>query len=359
VALDPRSIGAPVTGSASAHDAQTAAGYTWSENLTIFASFSVATLAQTAVGRNHYPGARFKLEPGYDDAATFRTLCRAVPYGAPEVIEVSRRITAEESRYCTRIGLPDIVEVKIAYQAIALARAKVSGPLRLSTRDLFLSLAHQVPDPTQAERLVINPNATWNQVDPALPHDPILVFGPAPGWGTGGLTRELLLEPGCNTYSWIAALRDSDPAGYDNICKGLRADNVYRADMFAGAPGASFGSYPERLVGAPTAIGIFSLEQLDQLKDKLLAIPINGTEPTAANVANGTYPLSRALYIYAIKRRVQGTRTFGMIVRYNMAVPDTRGNGSSWGLTPLPENQRTAVLASVDALQDPSKEQRR
>jgi phosphate transport system substrate-binding protein len=342
------------TGAAGAQAAQTGATYTWSENLTIFASSSVGTLAQAAVGRNRDPGARFRVEPGYGDAFAFSTLCRAVPYGAPEIIEVSRRITAEESRNCTRIGLPDIVEVKIAYQAIALTRPKHSGPQRLSARDLFLGLAHQVPDPTRPEHFVINPNATWNQLDPALPPDPILVFGPGLTWGTGQLVQDLLLEPGCNTFPWIVVLRDRDASEYDSICSNMRHDNVYQESMLMWMSGLNFSRYANQQIAKdPAAIRLYSLDQLEQVRDKLVPIPIDGVDPTVANVANGTYPISRALYIYAIKRRVQGTHTFGMIVRYNMeAAKDMRATGSSWGWVPLPDDERTAVLASIDALKN-------
>jgi phosphate transport system substrate-binding protein len=313
----PQSGGPSVDG---AQAAQTGATYTWSENLTIFASSSVGTLAQAAVGRNRDPGARFRVEPGYGDAFAFSTLCRAVPYGAPEIIEVSRRITAEESRNCTRIGLPDIVEVKIAYQAIALTRPKHSGPQRLSARDLFLGLAH----------------------------------GPGLTWGTGQLVQDLLLEPGCNTFPWIVVLRDRDASEYDSICSNMRHDNVYQESMLMWMSGLNFSRYANQQIAKdPAAIRLYSLDQLEQVRDKLVPIPIDGVDPTVANVANGTYPISRALYIYAIKRRVQGTHTFGMIVRYNMeAAKDMRATGSSWGWVPLPDDERTAVLASIDALKN-------
>jgi hypothetical protein len=111
----------------------------------------------------------------------------------------------------------------------------------------------------------------------------------------------------------------------------------------------------DRYHGDPEAIHINNLDQIERVKDILLPIAIDGVEPTVANVTNGSYPLSRALYIYAIKRRVEGTHIFDMIVRYNMdAAADVRG-GYGWGLIPLPKDERKAVLAKVDALQEPSK----
>jgi hypothetical protein len=77
---------------------------------------------------------------------------------------------------------------------------------------------------------------------------------------------------------------------------------------------------------------------------------IDGIEPTAANVANGTYPLSRGVYMYGVKRRVLGSPTFKALVRYNMDAKSLLGNDpSGWGFVELDADERTAVLTNVDA----------
>ena len=72
-----------------------------------------------------------------------------------------------------------------------------------------------------------------------------------PTWHRGSLLAELLLTAGCNTYPWIAALRDTDAERYSEICQTLSTDRVYE--------GWSSGwSFTEFLLGEPTAIGIFA-----------------------------------------------------------------------------------------------------
>jgi ABC-type phosphate transport system substrate-binding protein len=102
-------------------------------------------------------------------------------------------------------------------------------------------------------------------------------------------------------------------------------------------------------VANPTAIGVLTLEQFQQAQDKLTAIPIDGVEPTSANIASSTYPLSRGLYIYAIKHRVSGSRSFRAFVRDNMGAKYRYdADPSGWGFLRLDDDERAAILANID-----------
>ena len=311
-----------------------------SEILTVAATSTTFTLAQLAAGR--YAGiaapARARVELSGDP---FLRLCAGQPYGSPEVIEVVQRMSADYSRSCASNGLRDIIEVKLGYQAIVLVRAKQSGPLTLSFRDLFLGLSRQVPDPTQPGHLINNPNLTWDRVDPALPSSPIEVIGPEPGGAAGQLVLELVLNAGCkDALAATAPMRGES----EEICRSWREDGLYRPSYLAR------GRLVDYLVDHPTVIGVLALEEFARAQDKLQAVSIDGIEPTAANVANGTYPLSRGIYMYAVKRRVLGSPTFKALVRYNMDAKSSLGNNpSGWGFVELDPEERTAVLTNVDA----------
>jgi len=339
--------GAPArTGSARAQDTQTASAGSNSPNferIAVIASPTTFVIAQHAA-----TGGRAVVELA---GAPVLRLCQSQPFGPPEIIEVSRRLSVQELSTCSNNGLRDILEVKLGYQGIVLVRSRLYGPLKLSGRDLFLALAGKLPDPRQPERLIDNPNVSWNQVDPTLPYDRIELIGPALASVPGRLSIELLMDAGCNTYPRMASLREQDPGRYEEVCRSVREDGVYRESTNAG--GAMSPLFTDQLVTNPTAIGILTLEQFQQSRDKLIAIPIDGVDPTEANIASSAYPLSRTLYIYAIRRRVFGSRSFRTLVRDNMGATYRFGSDlSGWGFLQLDPDERAAILANVDEFKD-------
>src|SRR6185312_3543997 len=103
------------------------------------------------------------------------------------------------------------------------------------------------------------------------------------------------MDAGCNTYPRLASLREQDPGRYEEVCRSVREDGVYRESTNSGGAVSPF--FTDQLVTNPTAIGVLTLEQFQQAQDKLIAIPIDGIDPTEANIASSAYPLSRGLYI--------------------------------------------------------------
>ena len=60
----------------------------------------------------------------------------------------------------------------------------------------------------------------------------------------------------------------------------------------------------QKIEGNPNAIGIFGFSFLEENVDKIKPVLIAGIEPTYENIANGTYPASRALFIYVKKAHI-------------------------------------------------------
>jgi phosphate transport system substrate-binding protein len=334
-----------------AKDGEAAVGgpvYPWNETYTIGATPAVYPRALYVA--NYFPRNQIKVKSEGSRLA-FEQLCDPNINGTPQMVELPRRITADEFRNCNRNGPIGIGEFKVGYEAIALARARLYGPLRLSARDLFLALARRIPDPdpSHPETLIDNPNTSWNQVDPSLPYDRIRVTGPAPDSAPGKLATDLLLEAGCNTYPWIAALRDHDEARYEKICKTLRDDGVYQEGS------SSAWGYTENLAINPTMVGIFSLYDLQDSSSgaaSLVVNPVDGVEPTPASVAAGSYPLSRPIYLYAHQRRIAATRQFDSLIGYMMGPPLPMSyfagfRGPNWGFVQLDAAERAATVDAV------------
>ena len=90
----------------------------------------------------------------------------------------------------------DIVEFKIGYESVVLARSVLySGPT-LSPRQVFLALAKEIPDPSDPQKLIENRYGSWNEVDSTLEYDRIEVLGPPLDSVAGSRFLTLVLEAG-------------------------------------------------------------------------------------------------------------------------------------------------------------------
>ncbi|HRD46970.1 MAG TPA: substrate-binding domain-containing protein, partial [Caulobacter sp.] len=60
----------------------------------------------------------------------------------------------------------------------------------------------------------------------------------------------------------------------------------------------------QTLTRTPGALGVFGYSFLEENGDKVKAATVNGIAPTSTTIANGSYPLSRSLYIYVKKSNI-------------------------------------------------------
>jgi phosphate transport system substrate-binding protein len=90
--------------------------------------------------------------------------------------------------------------VPVGYEGVILARSPISGETDLTRRQVFLSLAKWVPDPSGAATVAENTNTSWRQIDASLGSEPIEFMGPPLSSAAGHSMIELLLEAGCDTY---------------------------------------------------------------------------------------------------------------------------------------------------------------
>jgi phosphate transport system substrate-binding protein len=217
--------------------------------------------------------------------------------------------------------------------------------MSLTRRDIFLALAKQVPGGADGE-LVDNPHNTWQDVNSALPDQPIEVLGPPPTSGTRDAFVELAMEGGCQTVPWIKALKSSDGDRYKAICHTIREDGRFIE------AGENDNLIVQKLEANPTAFGIFGFSFLDQNAEKVKGAAIDGTEPTFEAIADGDYPVSRPLYFYAKKAHVDvipGLRGFLREFSSERAWGE-EGYLSERGLIPMPDAERRAVAHAVQSL---------
>jgi ABC-type phosphate transport system, periplasmic component len=227
-----------------------------------------------------------------------KLFCSGIGIDTPDIANASRRIKKSEIETCAKNGVTQIVEIKIGYDGIVLARSKKGTQMQLSRRDIFLALAKEVPNPGGDDRLMPNPYTTWRDVNPALPEEKIEVLGPPPTSGTRDAFVEMVMDHGCAALPSIKALQSTDEKKYTSVCRTLREDGAY-IDA-----GENDNLIVQKLEANPQSIGIFGFNYLDQNIDKIQATAIEGELPEFASIGSGKYPVSRPLFIYVKKGHV-------------------------------------------------------
>ena len=266
-----------------------------------------------------------------------KLFCAGIGVDTPDITNASRRIKDSEVDLCAKNGVSEITEIQIGYDGIVLANSKKNARVSLTLRDIFLALAKEVPGPNG--KLIVNPNRTWKDVNPALPDTKIEVLGPPPTSGTRDAFNELALEAGCNTFPELAALQSTDQNHYKQVCLSIREDGGYVET------GENDNLIVQKLVANPNAIGVFGFSFLDQNGDKIQGNLVEGVAPTFEAISDGRYLVSRSLYFYvknAHAASIPGIRDFVLEFTSEDAIGD-EGYLADRGLIPAPSAKRNEV----------------
>jgi phosphate transport system substrate-binding protein len=273
-----------------------------------------------------------------------KLFCDGVGVQYPDIANSSRAIKQTEVNTCARNGVNEVVEVKIGYDGIVIANASAAPSMSLTRKDIFLALAKEVPDSSgSAGALKPNPYRKWNEINPDLPAANIEVLGPPPTSGTRDAFVELAMEGGCKSIPWIGELATTDEDSFRRICHTIREDGVFVE------AGENDNLIVQKLEANSRAMGIFGFSFLDQNSDKVKGALVDGKEPTFDSIADGSYPVSRPLFLYVKKAHVDvipGLRGFLAEFTSERAWGDF-GYLSDRGLIPLPPEERAEVAARV------------
>jgi len=275
-----------------------------------------------------------------------KLFCAGVGVQHPDITNASRAIKKSELETCAKNGVKEVVEVKIGYDGITVAHHKGGKPVAMTRKELWLALAKDVPDPKGGETLVANPYQTWNQINPSLPNAKIEVLGPPPTSGTRDAFVELVMDEGCEQFGFIKAMKKSDKKKYKATCQTVREDGGYIE------AGENDNLIVQKLEANPNAFGIFGYSFLDQNRDKVEGVAIEGVQPEFELIASGKYPVSRPLFFYVKKAHVgviPGLKEY--IAEFSSEKawgPD--GYLAERGLIPMPDAERSKYAGSSKAM---------
>ncbi len=275
-----------------------------------------------------------------------KLFCAGVGVEYPDITNASRRIKSSEVERCASNGVNDIVEVKIGYDGIVIANARSAPPFNLTRRDLFLALAKKVPNINGSGELIDNPYKTWQDVNVSLPATAIEVLGPPPTSGTRDAFVELAMEGGCQTFDLIKAMKRQDKQAYQGICHTIREDGAFIE------AGENDNLIVQKLESNPAALGIFGFSFLDQNANKVQGSTVDQVAPTFETIADGSYPVSRPLYLYVKKAhvgKIPGIQEFLAEFTSDKAWGE-EGYLADKGMIPMPVQERSQFAADVKGL---------
>ncbi len=136
-------------------------------------------------------------------------------------------------------------------------------------------------------------------MNPALPAEPIRVYGPPSTSGTRDALAELIMTRGCDSNATMRDLAEKNPDNHKKICTTVREDGAY-VDA-----GENDNLIVQKLAADPKALGIFGFGSVEENADKLVANTVNGVTPTYATISDFSYPGARPLYIYVKRQHVK------------------------------------------------------
>ncbi len=217
-----------------------------------------------------------------------KLFCAGLGAETPDIADASRRMKPDEFAQCQANGVKDIIEIQVGLDGIAFAAAKGGIDMNLTPEIIYKALAAKPFGKDQTAK-------TWHDVDPSLPADPILVYGPPSTSGTRDALKELILAKGCESDPAMKALKDSDKDKFDQVCTEVRSDGAY-VDQ-----GENDNLIVQKIESNPKAIGVFGYSYLEENADRLNGLTVNGVEPTYAKISSFAYPGARPLFIYIKK----------------------------------------------------------
>ena len=272
----------------------------------------------------------------------FKLFCGGMGDGFPDIADASRPMKRSEWDACKQHGVTDIVQIRIGFDGIVVAVDKDGPEYNFKVEHLYLALASQV---LRFGKFVPNPYKTWDEVGAGLPGNRIQVYGPPPSSGTRDAFVELAIEAGARKFPAADAIRSDNEAKFKQLVDPLRKDGWVDA-------GENDNAIVQTLEKTPGALGVFGYSYLEENRDGIKAASVNGIKPTPGTIADGSYPLSRSLFIYVKKANIGVTPGLREFIDEFVSDAATGRGGylQGRGLIPLPAGQHESQKGAAASL---------
>ncbi|HHO42532.1 MAG TPA: PstS family phosphate ABC transporter substrate-binding protein [Epsilonproteobacteria bacterium] len=264
-----------------------------------------------------------------------KLFCAGVGSNTPDFTNASRPMKVAEFEICQENGVKNIVGMKVGYDGVAIAQNKDNEALDLTLEQLFLALAQEVPS-KDGKSLVANPYKKWSDIDNTLPNREIKMIGAPSTSGTRDSFDEMVMEHASKSF----------PVYNGEPYKKIRTDGVY-------IPGGENDNLiVQKLAQDKDAMGYFGYSFLEENRDKIKGVTLNGVEPNAKNISSGEYPIARSIFIYMKKDHMGKTKGLEEFIKLYSSEAMTGENGvlKTIGLIPMPSDEHKLTQETIKSL---------
>lgn len=267
--------------------------------------------------------------PGTSDG--FELFCA----GETDINDASRPISEEEVANCADAGI-EFIELEVAFDGMAVMTNPANESVTcLSLEDLYALVGPEsegFENWSDAQDLAVELGS-----DTEFPDAPLDITAPGEESGTYGSFIELATE-GIGEARFEEGFLDSEDAAAT-----LRPDYTSQANDNAILQG---------IEGSESSFGWVGFAFAEEAGDAVKEIEIAGEDgtcvaPTAETIADGSYPLSRSLFIYVNAASVDENPALGAFVDFYTT--DGLAEVAEVGYVDLPEDRVTAMQETWDA----------
>jgi phosphate transport system substrate-binding protein len=264
--------------------------------------------------------------------------------GDGDVSDASRPISEEEAAACEAAGVT-YAELYVGIDGIAVITAAANTAVEcLTFADLYALLGAEA----DASGPDGGPVANWNDAETLahelgsttdLPDAQLSITAPGDESGTYDSFIELALGDSIATREEALGLEEG-------ALETLRTPG----DIYVASPNDNV--IIDGIAGFPTSLGFVGFAYAEQNLDRVRVIPIDGgdgcVEPSTETVADGSYPISRPLFIYPSLTKMADNAAIAPFIDYYLS-DEGIANVAEVGYVAIPAEDLEATRATWDA----------
>jgi phosphate transport system substrate-binding protein len=279
-----------------------------------------------------------------DSLGSLREFCQGLGGESPDIALTTRRMQPSIASECSKNGVNNVTTIELGRGPLLLAVRSGSLLSQLTSRQIYLALARDVPDKDEFRR---NVSIRWSDVDRSLPPQDIRFQLPPRADGARAVFNALVLERGCRMEPLVKQIFSAEQRVAR--CVSTRVDRIREIPP---------GQAVQELLDAPEGtIGVLSYSDIQHSRGRLVGLALDGVAPNRDEVLKGRYDYYHSYWLYAKRGQAgrAGSEAADAAVERlttraaSEAIVGPDGALPKLGLVPLPDDERAAQRAALAA----------
>ena len=300
--------------------------------ITISGSSTVAPISSLVADEFNASGSPAEItvdDPGTGDG--FALFCE----GSTDIQDASRPIKEEEAAACEAAGI-EFVELEVAFDGISVLTSPDNDSVEcLTFADLYALFGPEsegFADWSDAQALATELGSTTE-----LPDAPLDITAPGTESGTYDAFIELALADAAEAQLEAGAITE-------DVAESLRTDYSSQADDNAIISGVE---------GSESSLGFVGFAFAEGAGDQVKELEVDGGDgcvaPSIETIADGSYPISRSLYLYVSMASIDENPAVAEYVDFYVGEDSLTSLVEEAGYVALPDDRASATRERWDA----------